>query len=140
MSDQSINHTNLNSLLSSHDPSKPISMLNLWRYRSTAIYPASHAHLSSTPCTGEEAMACYIAALQPLMPPGSSVQFTGKVLANVVAPEEEEIWDVVAIVRYETLEGFVKMVESVEYGEVERHKGAALEGQRLVVMEEFKTS
>jgi hypothetical protein len=62
------------------------------------------------------------------------VQFAGKVLAGLVIPEGEK-WDFMALVRYETLQGFRDMVESREYKEeVEGHKLAGLEDQRLVMM------
>jgi hypothetical protein len=48
------------------------------------------------------------------------------------------MWGIVAIVRYETLEGFVRMSRSGEYREVKGHKAAGLEAQRLVIIEELK--
>jgi hypothetical protein len=139
MSDLHISYENLTALTSTHPPNQPIYMLNLWRYRPTALYPPQYTHLSSSPCTGEEAMTRYLAALRPITPSGASVHFKGKALANVVAPEGDEMWDVVAIVRYETLAGFREMVESKVYKEeVEGHKVAALEDQRLVVLDEME--
>lgn len=117
-------------------PSRPIYMLNLWRYRPHAIYPPSHAHLSPSPCTGEEAMLRYRAAITAVLPEGASIHFQGKPIANVAAPEGEEKWDQVVVVKYKDIEGFRRMVESREYKEeVEGHRLAGLEEWRLVCCE-----
>ena len=56
-------------------------------------------------------------------------------LAKLAAPEDEN-WDFVAILKYETLEGFKKMVDSKEYREgVEPHKMAGVEDHRLIVLD-----
>lgn len=119
----------------SRDPSKPIFMLNLWRFRPTALYAPEHAHLSAGPCSGREAKERYRAAIISVLPPGASVHFMGQVEGFVAGPAGEK-WDEIVVVRYETLQGFRDMVESVKYkDEVEPHRLAALEEWRLIAME-----
>jgi len=118
-----------------HPPTKPITMLNLFRYRLTALYGTEHSHLAS-PCTGEEAMTKYRTLIQPVLPPNASVLFVGVPIALVVAPGGEK-WDLMVLVRYETLQGFKDMVESKEYREeVMPHRMAGLEDARLIMLEE----
>ncbi|KAH8726881.1 hypothetical protein GQ44DRAFT_758432 [Phaeosphaeriaceae sp. PMI808] len=133
-----ISYENLASVAETFDPAKPIFMLNLWRYRDTALYSAAHAHLSTGPCTGEEAMKRYRAALGPFLPPNAAVHFMGTVLTGVVVPDTEK-WDVVVLVRYETLEGFRKMVDSEEYKKnAEGHRLAALDDFRLIMLDNIQ--
>ena len=130
-----ITPTTLTALSETHDPTKPIFMLNLWRFRPTAIYAPEHAHLSPAPCSGREATDRYRAAIQAVLPPNASVQFVGHFEGLVAGPEAER-WDWVAVVRYETLKGFEDMVQSKEYREVvEPHRLAGLEEWRLVALE-----
>lgn len=132
-----ISYTNLTSVAETYDASKPIFMLNMWRYRPTAVYSSTRAHLSTAPCTGEEAMTRYRTALRPLLPPNATIHFSSKVLTHVVAPGNED-WDVVVIVHYENLEGFRKMVNCREYKEeVEPHRLAALEDFRLIMLDKM---
>lgn len=64
------------------------------------------------------------------------MQFAGLPIANVVAPVGEK-WDLMALVRYETLDGFKEMVESKQYREeVMPHRVAGLEDARLIMLEE----
>jgi hypothetical protein len=126
----------LSSLLKTHDPKEPIYMLNLLRYKPTATYSSFHSTLAGEPCTGREAyLQRYRAAIGPLMPPGAAAIFIGAAITELVAPDGEN-WDDVAIVRYETLEGFRGMVESEAYRETAApHRLAALEDWRLVAMD-----
>lgn len=129
-----ISHVSLNEIERSHDPNKPIFMLNLWRFRPTALYGPEHAHLSSGPCIGREATERYRAAIQSVLPPNALIHFVGDFEGMVAGPEGEK-WDWVAIVRYESLKGFRDMVESAEYREeVEPHRIAGLEEWRLIAM------
>lgn len=113
-----ISPTSLNLIASTPAASKPITMLNLWRFRPTALYAPSHAHLSPSPCTGEEATLRYRAAITRVIPEGCSVKFMATPLGNVAAPEDEEKWDAVVLVEYPNLKAFRDMVECREYVEV----------------------
>jgi hypothetical protein len=113
-------------------------MLNLYRFRPTAIYAPEHAHLSPSPCTGLEATDRYRAAMGPVLPPGASLHFMGKGLTTVAGPDGEK-WDRVMVIRYQSLQGFIDMVESEKYKrEAEPHRLAGLEEWRLILMEEVE--
>ncbi|KAF3042254.1 hypothetical protein E8E11_003878 [Didymella keratinophila] len=129
-----ISQTSLNAIEQNHDSNKPIFMLNLWRFRTEAVYAPEHAHLSSGPCTGREATERYRAAIQKVLPPNARIQFLGTYEGMVAGPEGEK-WDLITIVRYESLQGFRDMVEGQKYkDEVEPHRVAGLEQWRLVAM------
>ncbi|KAH7405651.1 hypothetical protein DE146DRAFT_649352 [Phaeosphaeria sp. MPI-PUGE-AT-0046c] len=108
----------LDTVAATYEASKPITMLNLWRYRQTATYATEHAHLSPSPCTGVEATMRYRSSIQRVMPPGATVKFLGKPLGNVAAPDGEEQWDAVILVGYPSLQAFRDMVECSDYVEV----------------------
>lgn len=118
MSVYPISPSNLSAIAAKQDPSKSITMLNLWRFRPTAIYAPEHAHLSSSPCNGEEATLRYRAAIRRVIPEGCSVKFMATPLGNVAAPEDEKKWDAVVLVEYPNLQSFRDMVECKEYIEV----------------------
>ena len=133
-----INYSLLTTLQTTPTP-KPIYMLNLLRYKPTATYSSSHSHLAGTPCTGREAyFTRYRPAIQPLMPPNAVPIFIGAAISSIVGVEGER-WDDVAIVRYESLESFKKMVESEDYKETAMpHRIAALEDWRLVLIDKLE--
>lgn len=83
-------------------------------------------------------MTRYRASLQPLLPPNAAVFFMGEPITEVVVPKGEH-WDVVAIIKYENLEGFKKMVECEEYKKTaEPHRLAALEDFRLIMLDKLE--
>jgi hypothetical protein len=134
----SIDHSALAAVAKTYNPTKPIYMLNLWKYRTNADYTPylDRSATDTSPCTGREALARYRAGIQAVLPPNAAVHFMGTVAAHVIAPKGEE-WHDAIIVRYESLEGFRKMVESREYIDgVEAHRMAGLEDSRLIMMDE----
>ena len=138
MPNDPISLATLSTLPSTYDPSKPVYMLNLWKYRKEASYRLGHAHLAGDACTGQEAFGRYRTAIAPLLPPNTSVVFSSTVLAKIAVAENED-WDFAAILRYETLEGFKKFVESKEYSEeVEPHRLAGLEDGRLIALNKLE--
>ena len=129
-----ISQPSLDAIEQTHDANKPIFMLNLWRFRPEANYAPEHVHLSSGPCTGYEATQRYRAAIHDVLPPNARIQFLGDCEGMVAGPEGEK-WDLITVVRYESLQGFRDMVESQKYkDEVEPHRVAGLEEWRLVAM------
>jgi len=133
-----ISYENLSSASKTYDPTKPIFMLNIWRYRTEAVYAPEHAHLSPSPCTGEEALKRYRQAIYAVLPPNAALHFTSVPVTTVVAPDGEK-WDYVALVRYDNLAGFKNMVSCKEYKEeVEPHRLAGLEDFRLIMLDEIE--
>jgi hypothetical protein len=138
MPNDPISLINLSNLPPTHDPHKPVYMLNLWKFRKEASYLPEHSHLASDACTGQEALGRYRTALAPLRPPNTSVFFSSTVLAKIAAPEDEN-WDFVTILKFETLEGLKKMLESKQYrDEVEPHRLAGLEDHRMLVLDKLE--
>ena len=128
-----VSSTALDQIAKTHSPGKPVFMLNLWKFKPTATYPPNFNHPG--PCTGLEATNRYRSAIQSVLPPNASIQFVGNV-EGVVAGPEGGSWDWVAVVRYESLEGFRDMVESEKYKEtVEPHRVAGLEEWRLIALD-----
>lgn len=133
-----INHDKLDSLSTTYDPTKPIYMLNLWKYRPTAVYLPEDSALAGAPCSGREASLRYRAAIGSVLPPNATVFFMSVAIAEVVAPKSET-WDDVMIIRYESLEGFRTMVASEEYKKsVQPHRLAALDDFRLIMLDKLE--
>ncbi|KAF2110523.1 hypothetical protein BDV96DRAFT_691276 [Lophiotrema nucula] len=132
-----INYEKLAEVTKTYDLTKPIYMLNMWKYRETAQYLPEHTSFAGEPCTGQEAALRYRTTLAPLLPEGASIFMRSNALTELVAPKDES-WDDVFVIRYETLEGFKKMVESEEYiGKALPHRLAAFEDCRLIMLDKL---
>ncbi|KAF2266021.1 hypothetical protein CC78DRAFT_531893 [Lojkania enalia] len=133
-----ISYENLTAVSKTYDPAKPIYMLNLWKYNEKASYAPEHSALAGDPCSGREAASRYETALGPLLPPNAERYFMSTVVTEVVAPKGE-IWDDAMLIKYESLEGFRKMVESQEYLEkAQPHRLAALGDFRLIMLDKLE--
>ena len=133
-----IDYAALEEATKTFDPNKPIYMLNLLNYRTTASYLPEHAALAGEPCTGREAWTRYVTAIMRVIPEGTNRHFMGNVVAKAIAPKDEN-WDVVGINMYPSLDAFVKMLASEEYRErTMPHRLAALEDMRLIVLDKFE--
>ncbi|KAF2646536.1 hypothetical protein P280DRAFT_464741 [Massarina eburnea CBS 473.64] len=133
-----LDHEILASLATTYNPTRPVYMLNLWKYRTEAKYAPGESALAGEPCSGREASNRYITAITPLMPKDFELHFTSSVAGLISAPEGEQHWDTVEIVKYPTLEGFRKMMESKEYLETAQpHRVAALEDFRLIMLDKM---
>ncbi|KAI7784849.1 hypothetical protein LA080_009168 [Diaporthe eres] len=125
--------------LASIDPSKPVYMLNLLKFRPVAVYdPSTPAEIRSLPsCSGQYAWqkryvpACF--ALPTMT--GSPVPFSGKIVGKILRPKDDD-WDEVALVQYENIGVFRDTVMSEEYTRmVVPHRVAALADARLFALE-----
>ncbi|MBQ23916.1 DUF1330 domain-containing protein [Alcanivorax sp.] len=109
----------------------PIVMLNLLRFKDTAVYKDGEADYS-----GREAYQKYSdVAFGKVRGVGGEMVWKGKALAGVIAPEGEQ-WDDVLLVRYPSKDAFAAMLADPEYKEATRHRTAALREARLVAMQE----
>lgn len=111
---------------------KPVSMLNLLRYRDRAHY---EGHPDESPCSGREAYhQRYLPTFRRLaVSTDYKLRFFGSVLAKLVGPESAQ-WDDVAIVEYANYAAFCDVVDSERYRkEANHHRLAALEDFRLFV-------
>ena len=130
-----ISYSNLAKASTTYDSSKPLYMLNLWKFRETAFYPPEYSAVAGEPCTGKEAMDRYRETIMAVVPPGAMVWFNSTTVTHVVAPEGEH-WDAAVIVKYDSLEGFIKMVECKDYKDnIEPHRLAGLEDFRLIMLD-----
>jgi uncharacterized protein (DUF1330 family) len=107
------------------DDGGPVCLINLIKFKEKAEYDDGR----ETDLSGVEAYQIYGAAIGPMIRAlGGDVIFTS-VLKGMVVGEVEELWDVMAIVRYPTLQSFIDMVSSPEYLKVYHHRLAGLKGQ-----------
>lgn len=107
------------------DDGGPVCMVNLMKFKEKAEYEDGR----ETDLSGIEAYQIYGAVTGSLIKKlGGDVVFTS-VLNGMVVGEVEELWDVMAIAKYPTLQSFIDMVSSPEYLKVYHHRIAGLKGQ-----------
>ena len=99
--------------------------VNLLKFKEKAEYEDGR----ETNLSGAEAYQIYGAATGPLIKKlGGEIVFTS-VLKGMVVGEVEDLWDVMAIAKYPTLQSFIDMVSSTEYLSAYHHRIAGLKGQ-----------
>jgi uncharacterized protein (DUF1330 family) len=114
-------------------PDKPVTMLNLLRFKESAHYSADRAE---TACSGREAYARYVGnALQSVKAAGGKVVWQGHACHALVAPADER-WDEVLLVQYPSAAAFMDMVRSPAYQAFVHHRSAALDDARLFAMQQ----
>ena len=100
------------------DNGGPVCMVNLLKFREKAEYEDGR----ETDLSGIEAYQIYGAVTGSLIKElGGDVVFTS-VFNGMVVGEVEELWDVMAIAKYPTLQSFIDMVASPEYLEAYHHR------------------
>ena len=103
----------------------PFLAVNLIKFKEKAEY----ADGRETDLTGREAYAIYSdEVLGHLAKVGAKPIFGGEV-NRLILGEVEELWDIVAVVRYPSRKAMFKMATSDEYIESEKHRTAGLAGQ-----------
>ncbi len=109
-----------------------VVMLNLLKFRAIADYSASPELAQETEITGEEAYKLYIKYTLPLLEKaGSEVIFNGKGGSFLIGPEGEN-WDLVLLVKHESVAKFMAFANDEEYLKTAGHRTAALEDSRLL--------
>ena len=107
------------------DNGGPVCMVNLLKFREKAEYEDGR----ETDLSGIEAYQIYGAVTGSLIKElGGDVVFTS-VFNGMVVGEVEELWDVMAIAKYPTLQSFIDMVASPDYLKAYHHRLAGLKGQ-----------
>lgn len=114
-------------------------MLNLWKFRPVAVYdPTSSPEIISLPsCTGQEAWQNRYVPIFFALPTmtGTRVPFSGKMVARVLCLQDEG-WDEMALVKYESIKVFKDTIMSEEYQRTSvPHRVAALADARLFAFE-----
>lgn len=110
------------------DHGKPISMINLLKFKETAEYPADH-ELHGKEISGAEAYATYGVEVNKILNSfGGGIQFSGQV-ERLTLGQIDELWDMVVIANYPSKKHMADMILSPEYQAIEVHRNAGLAGQ-----------
>ena len=108
------------------DRSGPIHMLNLVRFRETAVYPDGRT------ATGAEAYAAYGRDSLPVFSRlGGRIVWRGRFELMLIGPGDER-WDECFIAEYPSVTAFVEMIRDAVYREAVKHRQAAVLDSRLV--------
>jgi uncharacterized protein (DUF1330 family) len=103
----------------------PIHMVNLLKFRDKAEYEDGR----ETDMTGQQASAIYSAEVKGhIEKVGGKIIFEGQV-SRLALGEVEDLWDMIAIVRYPSVEAMAKMTGEPGYKESAIHRIAGLKGQ-----------
>ena len=117
-----------------------VVMLNLLRFRDVADYSANPELMPNEPISGAEAYQKYIDHTLPfLRKSGGDLVFLGKGGRYLIGPQEER-WDLVVLVRQNSLSDFMAFSSNKEYLAGMGHRTAALEDSRLLPLVESKTA
>ncbi len=107
---------------------KPICMVNLLKLKQKAEYPADH-ELHGKDMSGAEAYAIYAEGVSKIIQNlGGEMKFSGGV-ERLMVGEVEELWDLVAVVKYPSRAAMGEMIMSSEYQAISIHRSAGLAGQ-----------
>lgn len=114
-----------------------IVMLNLLRFREVADYSATPELAPSEPISGRAAYQKYIdLTLSFLTESGGEIVLIGDGGQYLIGPQDER-WDVVMLIRQNSLQDFMSFSSNAEYQRVLGHRTAALEDSRLLPLVEF---
>lgn len=109
-----------------------VVMLNLLRFREIADYSTTPDLAPATPISGAEAFQRYIDHTLPyLRQTGGDLTFLGSGGAYLIGPEAER-WDLVMLVRQQSVESFLAFASHKEYLAGIGHRTAAVEDSRLL--------
>jgi uncharacterized protein (DUF1330 family) len=112
--------------------SGPIVMLNLLRFRETAVFPEGKT--PDVPMSGREAYRAYMKHTAPFIEEvGSEVIFSGQADHFLIGPEAEQ-WDMALLVRHKSKEVFLQFAQHTEYLKTMYFRTAALADSRLLPM------
>lgn len=107
---------------------KPISMVNLLKFKDKADYPDDH-ELHGKQMTGTQAYALYADGVSKIVASlGGEMKFFGQV-ERLMLGEVEDLWDQIAIVTYPSRAAMFEMIVSDAYRAIEVHRYAGLAGQ-----------
>lgn len=100
----------------------PVVMLNLLKFKEK---------VSETGLSGEASYKEYMKAATPFFAKANAeVLFMGKPETMLIGPENEGLWDKVLLVKYDTIAGFLGMVQAEGYPS--HLRANALEDSRLI--------
>jgi uncharacterized protein (DUF1330 family) len=103
----------------------PVVMLNLLRFKD---------RVSETGLSGQESYKAYMKQATPFFAKaGAEILYMGKLQTMLIGPENEELWDKMLLVKYQTISGFLGMVQAEGYPS--HLRAQALEDSRLIQCE-----
>lgn len=115
----------------------PVVMLNLLRFREIADYSAYPELAPAEPISGREAYRRYMAHTAPyLHESGGEAIFLGEGGNFLIGPQDE-IWDMVLLVRQKSVSDFIAFASNQGYLEGIGHRTAALADSRLLPIVEL---
>jgi uncharacterized protein (DUF1330 family) len=116
----------------------PVTMLNLLRLRDVADYSHSPELMPPAPISGAEAFQKYIDHTLPFLEQsGGELVFLGEGGTYLIGPLEER-WDLVMLVRQNSLSDFMAFASNQAYLAGLGHRTAALADSRLLPTIESK--
>lgn len=119
--------------LMADDSGDPVVMLNLLKFRATAVYPDGRP----TDLTGRQAYDLYAAAMQKVIEKNGGRLLFGGDVASLVIGQVGDLWDTCVLVEYPSAAAFAAIVTSPEVAEIGVHRAAGLEGQLLIRVAKF---
>lgn len=115
--------------LASRAADVPVTLVNFFKLRATALYPAG---ADATPCSGQEAFSRYAAVSAPgLDKVGGKFILLAPFEASLIGAAED--WDFVAIGSYPDLAAVFALFEMPEYQSAFTHRVAACERQKTLI-------
>jgi uncharacterized protein (DUF1330 family) len=114
--------------LMAEDSGDPVVMLNLLKFRATAVYPDGRP----TDLTGRQAYDLYATAMQKVIEKNGGRLLFGGNVASLVIGEVGDLWDTCVLVEYPSAAAFAAIVTSPEVTEIGVHRAAGLQGQLLI--------
>ena len=116
----------------SADPSEPLMMLNLLKFRNQADYGENIN--GDEMCSGFQAYKRYMSSTSKFIDQvGAEVVMRANPRRSVIAPQGED-WDLMFVVKYPSRAAMLKMLASKDYQLIARHRRAALADSRLIEM------
>ena len=119
--------------LMADDSGDPVVMLNLLKFRATAVYPDGRP----TDLTGRQAYDLYATPMQDVITAGGGQVLFGGHIASLVIGDVADMWDTCILVEYPSAAAFAAIVTSPEVAEIGVHRAAGLEGQLLIRVAKF---
>ncbi len=110
----------------------PVVMLNLLQLKDVADYSANPQLAPATTLSGQQAFNKYVEHTTPFLnASGGKMLFLGKSDQFLIGPENEH-WDVVMLIRQNSLADFLGFASNEEYLEGLGHRTAAVLDSRLL--------
>ncbi len=118
----------------------PMTMLNLLRLRAIADYSGTPQLAPETPISGKEAYFRYVEHTRPyLEETGGELIYLGEGGDYLIGPEGEG-WDLVMLVRQNSLEDFLSFASKEGYLEGVGHRTAAVWDSRILPLVDLSNS